>query len=142
MLNMLRTSKRVDAVMTGVSAVKARQVWQAAKTITRIRHSQIMYVATISEEVWQSLSAAQRGMISDAAQQAENEHWAQIVSIEEANYRFAEDQGMDIIDISSDDLVDWRVCSSDMLENFLRRVGGDAQALMTAYGRTKAALSQ
>lgn len=138
MLSMMEKSEAVDAVMTAMSTVASRELWQVADTITNIRHSQILYIATVSEQVWQSLSEENRQILFEAAIRAEKMHWDRLKQIEDDSYQLAKAKGMTLAEVASNELVDWRICSSEMLENYIGRAGRNAAELMVAYGKAKA----
>jgi TRAP-type C4-dicarboxylate transport system substrate-binding protein len=77
-------------------------------------------------------------MMLQEARKAENDFWDEFEREEADAYRFAVEKGMTVKDITSDELVDWRVCSSDLIERFVDKLGDTAAGLMSAYGRLRA----
>lgn len=140
MLDGLKTGK-VDAVMTGVSGVKVRELWRETQHVTKIRHSVIMFLVVINEKVWQGLPERHRETMLKLAKSIETGYWSEFEQEEIDSYRFSTEKGMTITEITSDDLAEWRVCSSDLVERFVERLGPTAHSLMSAYGRLRAAES-
>jgi TRAP-type C4-dicarboxylate transport system substrate-binding protein len=133
----LQTGK-VDAVMTGVLGVQERELWKETQHITRLRQSAILFLVIINETVWQRLSKDHQALMMKEARKAEEDYWNSFAQDEANAYRFSLGKGMTVKDISSDDLAEWRICSSDLVERFVERLGDTASALMTAYGRLRA----
>lgn len=140
MLDALKTGK-VDAVMTGVSGVKVRELWRETQHVTKIRHSVIMFLVVINEKVWQSLPERHRATMLKLAKSIEVDYWGEFEQEEIDSYRFSTEKGMTITEITSDDLAEWRICSSDLVERFVERLGPTAHSLMSAYGRLRAEAS-
>jgi C4-dicarboxylate-binding protein DctP len=140
MLDALKTGK-VDAVMTGVSGVKVRELWRETQHVTKIRHSVIMFLVVINEKVWQSLPKQHQATMLKLAKKVESEYWGEFEQEEIDSYRFSTEKGMSISEISSDDLAEWRICSSDLVERFVDKLGATAHSLMSAYGRLRATTS-
>jgi C4-dicarboxylate-binding protein DctP len=137
MLDALKTGK-VDSVMTGVSGVIVRNLWQETQHVTRLRQSVIMFLVIINETVWQGLSQPQRELMLAEARKAEAAYWNDFAAEELAAYRFSAEKGMTVTEITNEDLADWRVCSSDLVERFVEKLGDTADRLMTAYGQLRA----
>jgi C4-dicarboxylate-binding protein DctP len=141
MLDALQAGK-VDAVMTGVSGVKVRELWKETQYITKIRHSVILFLVVINDKVWQGLSKQHQAVMLKHARKVEEDYWAEFEQEEIDVYRFSIEKGMHVKEITSDDLSEWRLCSSDLVENFVERLGPVANGLMSAYGRLRAAVSK
>jgi C4-dicarboxylate-binding protein DctP len=129
----------VDANLTTISSVKEQELWRKTRFITRIRLSEILYAVIINEQVWQSLTERQRQIVTDEALKAEMTTWSRFAKIEADSYAYAAEKGMKIEDLTSDDVVAWRVCSSSILESYMAKAGEMGRQLMTAYARLRAA---
>jgi hypothetical protein len=73
------------------------------------------------------------------AQKEEDGFWDRFADAEAEAYRFAVEKGMQVREIEPGDLRDWRICSSDLLEHFVDKMGEDGTKLMSAYGKLKQA---
>jgi C4-dicarboxylate-binding protein DctP len=139
MLEALQTGK-VDAVMTGVFGVREVELWRETQYVSRINHSAIALAITVNEGLWQSLTAEQRELMAREARRVEADYQDKFALAETEAYRFAAEKGMAIDAMTADQLGEWRLCSSEVLERFVDRLGNDAaERLMTAYGRLRAA---
>jgi C4-dicarboxylate-binding protein DctP len=131
-------SKTADASMTGILSLKERELWRVTNTVTRLRHSEILFVVVINEKSWAGLPEDQRNIILEAARSVEQSIWRWYALLEADTYALAEEQGMTIQELTSDDISDWRICSSSIVESFMTDAGEVAAQLMAAYGRLRA----
>ena len=136
MLDALKAQK-IDAVMTGVTGIPERELWRETQFITRIRHSAIIFVGIINEKIWQGLPVSLQKLMTIAARNEESGFWNRFAAAEVDAYRFAIEKGMQVREISESELTDWRVCSSELLERFVEKMGEPGVKLMAAYGKLK-----
>ena len=129
---------RVDSVMSSPFNVRERELWRETQFLTRIRHSVVLFLVIINEDTWQGMLKPYQEMMLKEARKAENDFWDEFEREEADAYRFAVEKGMTVKDITSDELIDWRVCSSDLIERFVDKLGDTAAGLMSAYGRLRA----
>lgn len=128
----------VDMVTTGITGVTARELWKVSDTITRTEHAPIEFIVIINRKVWASFDERQRAIMADTAREVERELRDQFEAVERDAYAFARSKGMRIVDLTSDQVAEWRLCSVDMLEEYMQRAGPLGRILMTAYGRLRA----
>lgn len=131
-------SKAADASMTGILSLKERELWRVTNTVTRLRHSEILFVVVVNEKSWAGLSDDHRNIILDAARKVEQSIWRWYALLEADTYALAKEKGMTIQELTSDDISDWRICSSSIVESFMTNAGEVAAQLMAAYGRLRA----
>ncbi len=125
--------------MTAIGTVLGRNLWRYFDTITRTNHASVQFAAVINEAFWQRLSLEQRALIEEAALDADDEARRAISEVEAKTYKeLAEGKGMKIIELTQDELRLWRICSSDVLQQFLDRSGPLGEDLLRAYGRMRA----
>ena len=127
-------SGQVDMAMTAAENVSARNFWEISDTVTRTNHSTVMLLLLINEQVWQSLSPAHRDAISKASSHAESELWDGLLLGDEEAYAFARAKGMNVVELSSFDLAEWRACSAPVVESFMAASGQLGQKLLKQYG--------
>jgi C4-dicarboxylate-binding protein DctP len=125
---------QIDMAMTAAENVSARNFWEISDTVTRTNHSTVMLLLLINERVWQSLSPAHRDAISTASRNAERELWDGLLLRDEEAYAFARAKGMNVVELSSFDLAEWRACSAPVVENFMAAAGQLGQQLLKQYG--------
>ena len=107
--------------------------------ITRTRLSEILYAVIINEDIWQTLTKEQQQILVDVSGKVEKRIWDHFTRIEADAYGFASQKGMKIADLTPNDLVAWRVCSSSILESYMTMAGEMGDQLMAAYARLRAA---
>ncbi len=127
----------VDYVMTGITGLISRKLWEVTDTITRTEHAPFEFVVTINERVWQGLTPATRDVMMKAAREVEMELRHQIQAIEDEAYAFAKSKGMTIRTLSANDVAEWRACSASVTESFMTQAGPAAYQLMMHYGRLR-----
>lgn len=134
------TAGKVDSVMTGVLGIPERELWRETQYVNRVRQSAILFLVIINEKVWQGLSPARQALMQAEARKVEDQYWADFARLEQEAYRFAAEKGMAVKEMTGDDLMEWRLCSSDLVERFVDRLGDTAGRLMSAYGKLRASL--
>jgi C4-dicarboxylate-binding protein DctP len=132
-------NKLVDANLTNISSVKEQELWQKTHFVTRIRLSEILYAVIINEQIWQSLTVEQRQVLVEEAGKVEKKIWERFAKIDSDSYAYAAKKGMKIEELTSENIVAWRICSSSILESYMTKAGEIGQQLMTAYARLRMA---
>jgi C4-dicarboxylate-binding protein DctP len=125
---------QIDMAMTAAENVSARNFWEISDTVTRTNHSTVMLLLLINERVWQSLNPTHRDAISNASRNAERELWDGLLLRDEEAYAFARAKGMNVVELSSFDLAEWRACSAPVVESFMAASGQLGQQLLKQYG--------
>jgi C4-dicarboxylate-binding protein DctP len=129
--------KIVDSSLTSIASISEYDLWNKAGIITNIRHSENIFVVVINQTIWQSLTPAQRDILTAAAQKAESAIWSQFKTTVAETYSLAASKGLKISRLSADDTIAWRVCSSAILESYLARAGELGSRLFEAYGKLR-----
>jgi C4-dicarboxylate-binding protein DctP len=131
-------SKAADSSMTGILSLKERELWRVTNTVTKLRYSEILFVIVINEKSWQSLSDDQKKLILDAAETVEQSIWRWYFLLEADTYALAQEKGLKIQELTAEDIIDWRICSSVIMESFMADAGEIGAHLMNAYGKLRA----
>jgi C4-dicarboxylate-binding protein DctP len=129
----------VDANLTNISSVKEQELWRRAQYVTRIRLSEILYAVIINDDIWKSLTQEQQQILAEEAIKVEKRIWDRFAKIEADSYAYAAEKGMKVEELTSDDIVAWRVCSSSILESYMTKAGEFGDQLMAAYARLRVA---
>jgi C4-dicarboxylate-binding protein DctP len=129
-------AREVDVAMTAISTVHGRQLWRYFDTITRTNHSSVQFAGVINDKFWAGLSIGDRALLTQAALAADTEA-RRLAGEAEANAynELASSKGMKIAGLSKEELQLWRICSSDVILQYLDRSGPLGLNLMHAYGR-------
>ncbi len=131
-------SGQVDSSVGSISAVKDYELWRTADTLTNVRYSENILVVIVNDQTWKKLTPDQRTIVATAARKAEKEIWEKHPAIQAGIYAYAASKGMKIQDLTPDDTVAWRICSSSILESFMERSGSAGAKLLAAYGKLRA----
>jgi len=127
----------VDMAMAGLAALEPRELWKVTDTITRTEHAPVEYFLVINEKIWRSLSLSHSSLIAEAAKNVEQETREKVSEIEARAYAFARRKGMQVRELTPDQVAEWRACSSDVLVNYMGKNAALAQQLMAAYGKLR-----
>ena len=131
-------NKSVDSSMTGILSLKERELWRVANTVTKLRYSEILFVIVINDKSWQRLTEEQRNLVVDVAERVEQSIWRWYFLLEADSYALAQEKGLKIQELTPEDISDWRICSSAIMESFMADTGEVGEQLMDAYGKLRA----
>jgi C4-dicarboxylate-binding protein DctP len=129
--------KIVDLSIASIASINNDELWRRVDTVTNIRHSANLFVVVLNQNTYASLSPEQQKVLIAAARRAEDNIWNKFAETEAADYSFLRSKGVKIAELSPDDTIDWRVCSSSILESYIERSGFLGTKLFEAYGRQK-----
>lgn len=127
----------VDIGMAGISTVVGRKLWHDMSIITRTNHASVQFVVAINEKFWQGLSKDSQEIILKAAAAADEETRAIISDIEAKSYQELEAKNVKVVSLTDEELQLWRICSTDVLLQWLQKAGEAGHELMVAYGRMR-----
>jgi C4-dicarboxylate-binding protein DctP len=127
----------LEAAATDIMNVRERSLWQAADTITNLRHAPSLFLVVINEKAWASLAPEHQAILSELAQAAQDRMWQHYASIKAEAFAFAVEKGMAIVELKPDDVAAWRACSAPLLEAYMERVGDAGPKLFAAYGQLR-----
>jgi TRAP-type C4-dicarboxylate transport system substrate-binding protein len=128
---------RVTATIAGIAALHTRELWKVADNITRTLHAPLEFLLFINERTWQSLSPEHRALIGLVARAVERETRDRLAEFQAKGYAFAASKGMKIQDLTPDQVAEWRVCTAEMLAQYMERNGDLARRLMSAYAKLR-----
>ena len=127
----------LDAAMMSFPAFQTLGLWKATDTLTYTAHAPVEFFLIINEKTWQSLSPAHRDVMTEATKAVESEAYERVAKIEASVERFATEKGAKIVQMTPDNVADWRACSADMVAEYMDRNGELARRLMTAYRKLR-----
>lgn len=122
----------VDVGMTGVSGVQSRSLWDVMDTVTRVNVADIEFIVIINRDVWENLSEQEQLWINDAARSAEVTVRERMSQIEAEAYAKAEEHGMTVYDLSSEEIDAWREASQPVVDTWLDQSGPLGQKVYDA----------
>ncbi len=124
----------VDVGMTGVSGVKSRKLWEVMDTITVTNHADIEFVVVVNTDWWNGLSAELQGQIREAANVAQEDVRDRMAAIEAEAYDAARANGMNIVELSDEDLAAWKAVAQPVYDSYLAATGDVGKAVLDAAG--------
>jgi C4-dicarboxylate-binding protein DctP len=127
----------IDLTVSGIMSVVSHELWRVTDTITRTEHTALEFVVIINKKTWQSLTRDLQSIIMTAARRAERDLRQQIADIEAQAYAFARSKGMKVVELTPDDVAEWRATSAMVVEEYMDAAGTLGQDLMAAYGRLR-----
>jgi len=119
----------VDLAMAGIAALEPRELWKVTDAITRTEHAPVEYFLIINEKVWKSLSPTHQSIIAQVAKIVERQTREKVSEIESGAYTLARQKGMKVLELTPDQVAEWRACSSGVLGDYMDN-GGLADRLM------------
>jgi C4-dicarboxylate-binding protein DctP len=127
----------LDMAMVGFGALQAFGLWKFTDTVTFTHHSPIVFFLVINEKTWQSLSAAHRAVVAQAAGKVETEIRSHQAESEARARAFATGKSVKLQELTPDQVAEWRACSAGMLADYMEKNGEPARRLMDAYGKLR-----
>jgi C4-dicarboxylate-binding protein DctP len=127
----------IDLTISGVLSVTSHELWKVTDTITRTEHTALELVVIINKKAWQSLTRDHRAIIAAAARRAERDLRQHVAEIEAEAYAFARSKGMKIVELTPDDVAEWRACTAGIVEEYMDATGTLGGRLMAAYGKLR-----
>ena len=130
-------SGAADMAMTGIGTVETRELWKVTDTVTRTEHGALEFFVIMNGKTWQSLSQSHETIIEEAARKAERRVRDKVSEVESKAYAFAREKGMKILDLTPDQVAEWRACSSGVLEAYMGSTSDLVRQLTAAYGKLR-----
>jgi C4-dicarboxylate-binding protein DctP len=127
----------VDLTVSGIMSVTSRELWRVTDTVTRTEHTALEFVVIINKKTWQSLTRDHQAIITAAARRAERDLRQHTADIEGEAYAFARSKGMKIVELTPDEVAEWRTCSANVVEEYIDAAGELGERLMAAYGKLR-----
>jgi len=129
--------KIVDSSVASVATLNNGELWRRIGTISKIGHSENLFLVIINQDIYNSLSPKDQELLMAAARKAEESVWEKYRAFEAETYAFAVSKGIKIQELTADDTIAWRVCSSSILESYMDLAGELGAQLFAAYGRLR-----
>ena len=127
----------LDMSLSGFGAISTYRLENFVDTVTFTHHTPITFFYVVNEKKWQALSPAHRAIIAQAAVKVEAD-FANAQAMSEARaYAFAKKHGIELREMTPDQVADWRACSAGMLADHMEKNGDAAQKIMDAYGKLR-----
>ena len=120
----------VDAGITGMTAVKSRKLYEVMDNMTLTYDSDIEFVATINEELFQSFSSEQQQILQSCGEKVEKSLRDSIFAKEAAALDAVKDK-INVVELTAEERAKWRAATKPVVERFVKE-GGDVAAKVIA----------
>ncbi|MCP4233434.1 MAG: C4-dicarboxylate ABC transporter substrate-binding protein [Aestuariibacter sp.] len=122
----------VDVGMTGVSAVKSRNLWEVMDTITVTNHADIEFIVVVNEKFWNSLPSQHREIVQQAAAVADKSVRDRVSQIEEEAYAAAIKHGMKVYRLNDNEINAWKAAAQPVFDNYISTSGDLGKQIFSA----------
>jgi C4-dicarboxylate-binding protein DctP len=113
----------VDIGMTGPDTVKSRKIWEVMDHVTAVNTAAIEFLVVINEKVFQSLTDAERTLITTAATKAEATLRSEFAQIEKDALEAGRQNKMVVYTPNAAELEEWRKSAVPVRDEFLKGSG-------------------
>ncbi len=127
----------VDSSVASIGSLKDDELWKRVDTITNIHHSENIFLVVVNKNIFDRLQPEQQRALIAVAVKVEDSIWSKFQEIAAENYAFAASKGIKIHQLTPDDTIAWRICSSSILESSIERAGALGARLFAAYRRLR-----
>jgi TRAP-type C4-dicarboxylate transport system substrate-binding protein len=127
----------LDMAVINLATLRNRGLWRFTDTVTFTLHSPIVFLLIVNEKRWQSLSPAHREVIAQTARKVEGGFDALREKTEVEMRALADSKNVKLVELTADQVADWRACSAGMLAGFMAKHGEGARKLIDAYRKLR-----
>jgi C4-dicarboxylate-binding protein DctP len=127
----------LDMAVINLTTLRTRGLWKVTDTVTFTLHSPIEFLLIVNERSWQSLPPAYRDVIAQVARKVEEGFDALWARGQVEMRALADSKSVKFIELTADQVADWRACSAGMLADFMEKHGEAAHKLMAAYRKLR-----
>jgi C4-dicarboxylate-binding protein DctP len=128
----------IDLAMTGILSAETRDLWQVSDTVTRTDIASMEWFIIMNEKSWRALTDRQRAVFQAAARRAERDVREKSARLEEKSWQWARNKAIKVHDLTPDQVAEWRACSAEVIETYMKNGGDLGEKLMAAYGKLRA----
>ena len=120
----------VDGTHTGLSSVYSRKFWEVLKYLTTDNHNMIPYMVVIRKPLFDKLAPGEQQALRDAAKEAGA--WAAEMQEKDdlAAISALKEHGMEIIELSSEELETWAKAAQPVVDYWLGSVGDEGRQMI------------
>jgi C4-dicarboxylate-binding protein DctP len=121
----------VDFGMTGITAVKSREIYQVMEHLVKTNHAGLEFIVVINEAVWGELSEDERAILTAAAAEVERDLRESYSRVNQETLDWiAANTAMAVHDLDTAQLSAWRAAAAPVYEAFLARAGPVGEVLL------------
>lgn len=113
----------VDIGLTGPTTIKSRKIWQVMDHVTLVNNAVVEFIVLFNEKKWQSLTDAQRKILSEAARKVEAQLRKEQVALETESLDLGKKNGMKVHEPTPDEIKAWKATARPVIDAFLKSSG-------------------
>jgi C4-dicarboxylate-binding protein DctP len=113
----------VDIGMTGPDTVKSRKIWEVMDNVTTVNTAAIEFLVVVNEKVFQSLTDAERTILTTAATKAEATLRSEFTQIEKDAIEAGRQNKMTVYVPNAAEMDEWRKSAAPVRDEFLKGSG-------------------
>lgn len=123
----------VDIGMSGTTAVKSRALYEVMDHVTMTNHGLAEFLAVINPALWDSMSDQERGWMTEAATNAEEQMRAatEAENVDAAKW-LADGGHATVVELTPEQVTAWREATRPAVERFRKEAGEPGEKLLTA----------
>ncbi len=123
----------VDAVLTSGDTGAGEQLWTEARYFLAIGYAMPLSFTTVSAAAYERLPPEQRLAVDEAAAELDADQWRGLLDRIEQTYKAMRLHGVEITEPDAGMAAELALASAHVTEEWLRRAGPEADAVLNAY---------
>jgi TRAP-type C4-dicarboxylate transport system substrate-binding protein len=120
----------VDAVITGISAVGERKLYEVTKYLSYPNLTIMVFCVLINEKKWDSLPSDIQKIMLESAKEAEIDTFNEAQKTDKESLVFLKEKGMDIYDPPEQQKARWKEACKQIFDIPAERAGETGRVLM------------
>lgn len=120
----------IDGQTSGTTAMYDRKMYEVTKYLTVTNHAFPEFLVAVNLKFWNSLSADQKKLIQQAADEVRDSIRAQTKAEDEKTLKGLKDKGMEVYIIPESEIGKWQAATEPVQALFIKRVGQVGQDLV------------
>jgi tripartite ATP-independent transporter DctP family solute receptor len=120
----------IDGQTSGTTAMYDRKMYEVSKYLTVTNHAFPEFLVAVNLKFWNSLSADQKKIVQDAANEVRDSIRAQTKAEDEKTLKALQEKGMEVYIVPESEIGKWQAATEPVQALFVKRVGQVGQDLI------------
>jgi TRAP-type C4-dicarboxylate transport system substrate-binding protein len=120
----------IDGQTSGTTAMYDRKMYEVTKYLTMTNHAFPEFLVAVNLKFWNGLTAEQRKIIQEAADEVRDSIRAQIKNEDEKTLQLLKDKGMQVHVVPESEIGVWQKATEPVQEIFIKRTGAVGKELI------------
>lgn len=113
----------IDGQTSGTTAMYSRKIYEVAKYLTMTNHAFCEFVVAVNKAKWDSLSADQKKILTDAANETRDEIRKETKAADLESMEALKKQGMEVYEIPQSEIPMWQEATKQVRDDFIKANG-------------------